>query len=216
MKQSKHLSAAGSTRASILMKTGACVGGTILGYTSQWFGRRRTIICAAIISGCLIPAWILPTTERSLSASGFMIQFFVQGAWGVIPIHLSELSPPAFRSSFVGITYQLGNMISSPSAQIVNALAEGMPIKTHNGKPSPSYGPVMGVATAIIVIGIAVTTALGPEKKGRHFENAGPIGAQDLTHPKDIEEGSIHSEKDGAQAVEIVSDSNDKIIHEKA
>jgi hypothetical protein len=120
----------------------------------------------------------------------------VQGAWGVIPIHLSELSPPAFRSSFVGITYQLGNMISSPSAQIVNALAEGMPIKTHNGKSSPSYGPVMGVATAIIVIGIAVTTALGPEKKGRHFENAGPIGAQDLTHPKDIEEGSIHSEKD--------------------
>jgi sugar phosphate permease len=215
MKQSKHLSAAGSTRASILMKTGACVGGTILGYTSQWFGRRRTIVCAALMSGLIIPAWILPTTEGSLSASGFMIQFFVQGAWGVIPIHLSELSPPAFRSSFVGITYQLGNMISSPSAQIVNALAEGMPIKTHNGKSSPSYGPVMGIATAIIVLGIVVTTALGPEKKGRHFETAGPIGANIEVHPKDIESGSIHSEKDGAQAVEIVTDNN-KTIHEKA
>ncbi|KAF2848453.1 carboxylic acid transport protein-like protein [Plenodomus tracheiphilus IPT5] len=201
MKESKHLSAAGATRASILMKTGACVGGTILGYTSQWFGRRRTIICAALISGCLIPAWILPTTERGLSASGFMIQFFVQGAWGVIPVHLSELSPPAFRSSFVGITYQLGNMISSPSAQIVNAVAESTMITTSKGTLSPAYGPVMGVATAIIVIGIAVTTALGPEKKARHFEEEAPIGG--ATVPKDIETGSIHSEKDGARAIEV-------------
>jgi sugar phosphate permease len=201
MKEQKHLSPAGATRASILMKTGACVGGTILGYTSQWFGRRRTIVCAALISGCLIPAWILPTTERGLSASGFMIQFFVQGAWGVIPIHLNELSPPAFRSSFVGLTYQLGNMISSPSAQIVNAVAEATMINTGKGKPSPAYGPVMGVATAIIAIGIAVTTAVGPEKKGRHFEEAGPIGAN-LVHPKDVEQGSI-GEKDGARAVEV-------------
>ncbi|KAH8716729.1 carboxylic acid transport protein [Phaeosphaeriaceae sp. PMI808] len=209
MKEQKHLSAAGATRASILMKTGACVGGTILGYTSQWFGRRRTICCAAMMSAFLIPAWILPTTERGLSASGFMIQFFVQGAWGVIPIHLSELSPPAFRSSFVGITYQLGNMISSPSAQIVNAVAEATMITTAKGKKSPAYGPVMGVATAIIAIGIVVTTALGPEKKGRHFEEAGPIGAQDII-PKDIEQGSIRSEKNGVHAVEIVDSDNKK------
>lgn len=103
----KGLDNSGASRASILMKAGACVGGTILGYVSQWFGRRRTIVCAALISGCLIPGWILPTTERSLSASGFFMQFFVQGAWGVIPIHLNELSPPAFRSSFPGITYQV-------------------------------------------------------------------------------------------------------------
>jgi putative sialic acid transporter len=207
MKEQKHLSAAGATRASILMKTGACVGGTILGYTSQWFGRRRMIVCAALMSGCLIPAWILPTTEGGLSASGFMIQFFVQGAWGVIPIHLSELSPPAFRSSFVGITYQLGNMISSPSAQIVNAVAEATMISTAKGEQSPAYGPVMGIATAIIAIGIAVTTALGPEKKGRHFEEAGPIGAN-IEPVKDIESGSMHSEKDGAKAVELVDGSN--------
>jgi len=208
MKAQKHLTPAGATRASILMKTGACVGGTILGYTSQWFGRRRMIFCAVLVSGCLIPAWIMPTTERGLSASGFMIQFFVQGAWGVIPIHLSELSPPAFRSSFVGITYQLGNMISSPSAQIVNAVAESTMIKTSKGSLSPAYGPVMGIATAIIVIGIAVTIALGPEKKGRHFEEAGPIGAN-LEPVKDIESGSMHSEKNGAQAIEVFDHSND-------
>ena len=209
MKQQKHLDPKAANRASILMKTGACVGGTILGYTSQWFGRRRTIVCAAIMSALIIPAWILPTTEAGLSASGFMIQFFVQGAWGVIPIHLNELSPPAFRSSFVGLTYQLGNMISSPSAQIVNAAAEGIKITTLGGASSPAYGPVMGVATAIIAMGIAVTTALGPEKKGRHFEEAGPIGAN-LAPAKDIETGSI-DEKNGAQAVEIVENKETKV-----
>jgi len=160
-----------ASRGSILMKTGACVGGTIVGYLSQWIGRRRAIVGSAIISMCLIPAWILPTTERSLSATGFFMQFFVQGAWGVIPIHLNELSPPAFRSSFPGITYQLGNMISSPSAQIVNAIAEKTFIKSAVGDRVEAYGPVMGIATAIIALGIVVTTMFGPERRGRDFEN---------------------------------------------
>lgn len=105
-------------------------------------------------------------------------------------------------------------MISSPSAQIVNAVAEATMIRTSKGELSPAYGPVMGVATAIIVIGIVVTTALGPEKKGRHFETAGPIGAN-LEPVKDIESGSMHSEKDGARATELV-DSDEKKINEKA
>jgi hypothetical protein len=71
----------------------------------------------------------------------------------VIPIHLNELSPPAFRSSFPGITYQLGNMISSPSAQIVNAIAESHLVTAVDGEAAPAYGPTMGVATAIIAIG---------------------------------------------------------------
>ncbi|KAF2876044.1 major facilitator superfamily domain-containing protein [Massariosphaeria phaeospora] len=199
----KHLPNSPATRASILMKTGACVGGTIIGYLSQFFGRRRAIIVAAILSACMIPAWILPEGERSLSASGFFIQFFVQGAWGVIPIHLNELSPPAFRSSFPGITYQLGNMISSPSAQIVNAIAEGNLVRTNQGKLAPAYGPTMGIATAIIALGIATTTAFGPERRGRHFETVGPPIA--VAVPKDIEEGHGASldEKDGATALEV-------------
>jgi MFS family permease len=196
----KELASKGATRASILMKTGACIGGTIIGYVSQWFGRRRSIIVAAIISACLIPAWILPTKEGSLSASGFMIQFFIQGAWGVIPIHLNELSPPAFRSSFPGITYQLGNMISSPSAQIVNAIAESHLVTSVSGERVSGYGPTMGIATAIIATGIAVTTMLGPEKRGRSFE-VRPTLQEEIG--KDIEEGRISQEKDGAKAVEV-------------
>jgi ABC-type spermidine/putrescine transport system permease subunit II len=83
--EQKQLSNAAATRASILMKTGAVVGGSIIGYLSQWAGRRRTIIAAALVSGIIIPAWILPEGERALSVTGFFMQFFVQGAWGVIP-----------------------------------------------------------------------------------------------------------------------------------
>lgn len=102
MRQQKELDNSGASRASILMKVGACVGGTIIGYLSQWIGRRRAMVVASLISACLIPAWIMPNGEADLSASGFFMQFFVQGAWGVIPIHLNELSPPAYRSSFPG------------------------------------------------------------------------------------------------------------------
>lgn len=66
--------------ASILMKTGACVGGTIIGYLSQWVGRRRAMCVSALISACLIPAWILPNSFGGLAASGFILQFHVQGA----------------------------------------------------------------------------------------------------------------------------------------
>jgi sugar phosphate permease len=203
MREAKGLDNAAASRASIWMKVGACVGGCIIGYTSQFVGRRRAMIVAALISGCLIPAWILPSGEASLSASGFMMQFFVQGAWGVIPIHLNELSPAAFRSSFPGITYQLGNMISSPSAQIVNAIAENVFVKDEGGPRVPAYGPVMGVATAIIAIGIACTVAVGPEKRGRRFENEAIAGAGAIV-PKDIENGDEGLEKNTREQVEIV------------
>ncbi|KAL3447358.1 major facilitator superfamily domain-containing protein [Aspergillus insuetus] len=189
-----------ASRASIIMKTGACVGGTIIGYLSQFVGRRRAIIVSAFISGVLIPAWILPKTERSLSATGFFLQFFVQGAWGVIPIHLNELSPPAFRSLFPGLTYQLGNMISSPSAQIVNAVAEKTFITGPSGTPVEAYGPTMAVATAIIATGIMVTTAFGPEKRGRRFETV-VVGMQQQNTAKvlDVEEGD---QKPGEENIE--------------
>ncbi len=205
----KELDNPGASRASILMKTGACVGGTILGYISQWFGRRRTIIVAAFFSACLIPAWILPEGERSLSATGFFMQFFIQGAWGVIPIHLNELSPPAFRSSFPGISYQVGNMISSPSAQIVNAISESTFVKSASGKMTEAYGPTMGIATAIIAMGIAVTTAFGPEKRGREFEKTLPAGMNVVQEGKrmdDLEAGNIPDEKPRAAQVEGGSD----------
>ncbi|MCO5585446.1 hypothetical protein L7F22_039379 [Adiantum nelumboides] len=109
----KGLKSDAASRASILMKTGACVGGTIWGYLSQAIGRRRAMILACLLCCCLIPSWVLPTSESGLEAGGFMLQSMVQGAWGVVPVYLSEISPPAFRAMFVGLTYQLGLAITA-------------------------------------------------------------------------------------------------------
>ena len=77
-------------------------------------------------------------------------------------------------------------MISSPSAQIVNAIAEHTLIRNQKGKLVPAYGPTMGIATAIIALGIVVTTMFGPEKRGRRFEQALPAGV--VERPKEVEE----------------------------
>jgi sugar phosphate permease len=74
MLEQKELNNSAASRASILMKTGACVGGTIIGYLSQFVGRRRAICVSALMSGFIIPAWIMPEGERSLSVSGFFLQ----------------------------------------------------------------------------------------------------------------------------------------------
>lgn len=95
-------------------------------------------------------------------------------------------------------------MISSPSAQIVNTIAENTFITLKNGHKVEAYGPVMGVATAIIAIGIAVTTMIGPEKRGRSFEHA-VAGMEETNRPKekDIETGSI-------EQVELEDNTKDK------
>lgn len=75
----------------------------------------------------------------------------VQGAWGIIPVHLNEISSPQFRASFPGISYQIGNAISSPAAETATAISE------HN----KAFGPTVGAATAIIAISLAFWTAVG-------------------------------------------------------
>jgi len=99
------------------------------------------------------------------------------------------------------VTYQLGNMISAPSAQLVNAVAESHLVSGAGGPRVPAYGPTMGVATAIIALGIAVTAAVGPEKRGSKFEHAviGQSVAQEMANGKgeDVEKGDSvsHHEK---------------------
>ncbi|KOS17094.1 Carboxylic acid transporter protein -like protein [Escovopsis weberi] len=196
MIEQKELNNTKASETSIVMKAGACVGGTIIGYLSQFLGRRRTMMGAALMAAVMIPAWILPTNAGALAATGFFMQFFVQGAWGVIPIHLNELSPPAFRASFPGITYQIGNMISSPSAQIVNAIAEKTYVTLRGGKKAEAYGPVMGIATAIIATGIFITVMLGPERRGRSFEGAvaGIEAESDINSKVPDEEKAVDAE----------------------
>jgi SHS family lactate transporter-like MFS transporter len=85
-------------------------GGAIAGSISQHIGRRLTIILFVMLAGAFIPLWILPSGFKTLAAGAFCVQFGVQGAWGVIPIQLAEMSPPGFRATFPGLAYQLGNV----------------------------------------------------------------------------------------------------------
>ncbi|MEO6871720.1 MAG: MFS transporter, partial [Chthoniobacterales bacterium] len=100
----------------IIYNLGAICGGTLLGFYSQRWGRRRTIIIAAVLGILLIPLWIFSPSLPWLIVGGFSMQFMVQGAWGVVPVHLNELSPPGWRGTFPGVVYQLGNFFSANAA----------------------------------------------------------------------------------------------------
>lgn len=107
---SKNFDSYHSTVATIIGNCGAITGGALAGWLSQYLGRRLTIVGFVLWIGAFIPLWILPSSFGALSAGAFWVQFGVQGAWGVIPIQLAEMSPPAFRATFPGVAYQLGNV----------------------------------------------------------------------------------------------------------
>lgn len=102
------------------------------------------------------------------------MQFGVQGAWGVIPIQLAEMSPPAFRATFPGVAYQLGNMISSASAQIEATGGENLrTVITHKDGTTedvPDYATVQGILIGVVAAFVVIVTILGPENHGSHFE----------------------------------------------
>jgi len=175
LQKSKGFTSHDATVATIIGNIGAISGGAFAGFISQYIGRRLTIIIFVTFVGVFIPLWILPSSFSALAAGAFCVQFGVQGAWGVIPIQLAEMSPPAFRATFPGVAYQLGNMVSAASAQI-EALG-GDRLKTtiiENGQPTivPDYAKVQGMLLGSIAVFVILITLVGPENHGSHFENA--------------------------------------------
>src|SRR6266513_135028 len=150
---------------SIVYATGAISGGAVMGFLSQQWGRRRVIIISAICGMLLIPLWIFAPTTALLIMGGFLIQFMVQGAWGVVPVHLNELSPPEFRGTFPGLAYQLGNFAAAYAAQQQAWLAEHF--RSANGEPN--YALTMAMVEAVVFIAIIVLAAIGPEQRGKEF-----------------------------------------------
>jgi len=150
---------------SIVYATGAICGGTVLGFWSQKWGRRRVIILSAVCGMLLIPLWIFAPSTGLLIVGGFLIQFMVQGAWGVVPVHLNELSPPDFRGTFPGLVYQLGNFAAAYAAQQQAWLAEQF--RLPNGRPN--YALTMAMIQSIVFIAVIVLAAIGPEKRGKEF-----------------------------------------------
>jgi SHS family lactate transporter-like MFS transporter len=146
--------AAGSI--AIIYNIGAILGGWTFGIWSQRLGRRRSIVIAALLAIPVTYLWAFSTTFTMLATGAFLIQFFVQGAWGVIPVHLNELSPPDVRATFPGTVYQLGNLIASSNALIQTSIAS-----RHGDNYASALAGVAVVAAVVIVI----LTSIGREAR---------------------------------------------------
>jgi len=155
----------------IIVNIGAICGGTLFGALSQNFGRKRTILLACVLGAATIPLWVNAPGVALLALGGFLLQFFVQGAWGVIPAHLNELSPNDVRGTFPGFTYQLGNLISAGSAQIEAGYAATL--KAPNG--GADYAHALSTIMIVVFVAVFVLTAIGPERRGVTFVNEVPV-----------------------------------------
>jgi SHS family lactate transporter-like MFS transporter len=139
---------------------GAIVGGISFGIWSEHIGRKRAIIIAALLAIPIIPLWAFASTPIMLGLGAFLIQVAVQGAWGIVPVHLNELSPALVRGMFPGFAYQLGNLIASRNGPIQAWIAE-----SHGG----NFGLAMAIVAGITVVVLVVWTAIGPERTDVDF-----------------------------------------------
>jgi SHS family lactate transporter-like MFS transporter len=147
----------------IITSIGALLGGIFFGTWSERIGRRRAIVIAGLLAIPIIPLWAYSHTAPMLALGGFLIQFMVQGAWGVIPAHLNELSPPAVRGTFPGLAYQLGNFFASRNSVIQAKIAE----QRYGG----SYPPVLAWTVLMVAALVAAVTVSGRERRGADLSN---------------------------------------------
>jgi SHS family lactate transporter-like MFS transporter len=140
----------------IINNLGAIAGGILFGALSQRLGRRRAIAGAALLALPMISLWVGGTTVAALALGGFLIQFAVQGAWGVVPVHLNELSPALVRGTLPGFAYQLGNLGASYVGPLQASLAE-----SHGGRYSFALAWVVGIVAVVL----AALALLGPEAR---------------------------------------------------
>ena len=155
-----HFSAHQVGAIAILYNVGALLGGILFGALSERMGRRRSIALAATLALPLVPLWAFSQTLGLLAAGAFLLQFMVQGAWGVVPAHLNELSPERVRGTFPGFTYQLGNLLASGTATIQAGLA---------ARRGGDYGWALAVVAAGVSVVLALLAWLGPEARGQVF-----------------------------------------------
>src|SRR6478735_8243275 len=145
----------------IVYNIGAIIGGLFFGGRSERFGRRYTIAFCAALALPIVPLFAYSTSAGMLVLGSFLMQMMVQGAWGVIPAHLTEMSPDAIRGFYPGVTYQLGNVFA----------ALNLPIQEHLAA-SHGYPFALTVTIVPVLVVVAGVTLLGQEAKGVEFGRA--------------------------------------------
>jgi SHS family lactate transporter-like MFS transporter len=161
LKEGKGFSSLEAIGVMVIYNIGAIIGGTLLGGLSERLGRRRTIVIAVLVALPIVPLFAYAPTLGTLALSAFLMQFLVQGAWGVIPAHLTELSPDEIRGFYPGVTYQLGNLLAAFNLPIQQALAR-----------SHGYPFALAVTLVPVLLLVAVLTAVGAEARGVRFGDA--------------------------------------------
>lgn len=141
----------------MVYSVGAILGGLCFGKLSEYIGRKRSIFVAALLVLPLLPLWAFSTTPLLLALGAFGVQFMVQGAWGVIPAYLNELSPGEVRATFPGLVYQLGNLLASGNAAIQIAFAQHY---------DNNYALVLAVTAGTVALLIAALILRGRETQG--------------------------------------------------
>ncbi len=152
----RHFSAGATGLIAVVMNCGALAGGMCFGALSERIGRKRAIALAAALALPFIPLWVYSHGAIGLAIGGFLMQFMVQGAWGVVPAHLNELSPPAVRAILPGFAYQLGNLAMSKMGPIQAGLAAA-----HRG----DYAGVLAWTIGVVAVALIALASFGPEAR---------------------------------------------------
>ncbi|HCS56587.1 MAG TPA: MFS transporter [Gordonia polyisoprenivorans] len=152
------LAASTATWIAVIYNVGAIIGGLIAGALSERYGRKTLIIACAVIALPIVPLFAYSSTAGYLALGAFLMQMMVQGAWGVIPAHLTELCPDEIRGFYPGVTYQLGNCLAAFNLPIQEAVAG-----------SHGYPFALTVTIVPVLIAVIVLTAFGRERKGVQF-----------------------------------------------
>jgi len=156
----QHFSTAVVSVLAVIYNLGAIAGSLFFGSLSERIGRRRAILISSLLAIPVIPLWVFAGTPLWFAFGSFLMQFMVQSAWGIVPVHLNELSPPEMRGTFPGFVYQTGNLLASVNATLQSGFAA-------------AHGNDYATALAMIAAGSAVAISLlvffGPERKGVHL-----------------------------------------------
>jgi SHS family lactate transporter-like MFS transporter len=145
----------------IVYNIGAICGGLFFGQISSRIGRRRAIALAGALALPVLPLWAFSHQAGVIAAAAFVMQFMVQGAWGVVPVHLNELSPEGMRATFPGVVYQLGNLIASSNARLQASLAVH-----RGGSARPDYAFALALVCGITALALVLLALFGPERRG--------------------------------------------------